>query len=198
MKKTVESCKKHDVKIGAHPGYPDLQGFGRRNMDLSFDEIFAFVTYQIGALNAFCNQCETEMFHIKPHGQLYNLASINENAAKAIVCAIGEFNPCLKIIALANSVLANVARQNNLDVLEEFFVDRAYSSDGKLVSRNVEGSVIHDEHIALTRLKGLIATGAISSIDNKPVKINADTICVHGDSPEALQFVEQISTFLQS
>lgn len=196
MKDTVEFCKVNNVKIGAHPGYPDLQGFGRRDMDLSFDEVFAYVTYQIGALNAFCVQCETTMFHVKPHGQLYNRASIDESVARAIVLTVGEFDPSLKLVALANSTLADVAKQNNLDILEEFFVDRAYTSDGKLVSRSVDGAVIHDESIALERLSNLITTGFITSIDDKPVKINADTICVHGDTPEALQFVEKISSTL--
>ena len=193
MEKTIRLADCYDIKIGAHPGYPDLQGFGRRDMNLSPHEIYDYVVYQIGALSAFCKAYDHKLFHVKPHGQLYNRAAKDQQVSGAIVAAIIDAAGYdTKLIALAGSELAKKGKECGLDVLEEFFVDRNYTNDGTLVPRSQSNAVIHDEDEAISRIKELIQTGYICSISGEKIEMNADTICVHGDTPEALSFVKKI------
>lgn len=191
MRKTVNLAKSAGVAIGAHPGYPDLQGFGRRDMNLSPDEAYAYMVYQIGALQAFCAAQDVQLAHVKPHGQLYNHAAIDAELAAALAQAVRDINPHLVLVGLANSSLVDEGRKQGLTVAEEFFTDRNYTDEGKLVSRNDPQALIHDEQLAIERVKQAIRDGAILSVTGKLIDLHPDTICVHGDNAQALAFVSR-------
>ena len=189
MFETVRLAKKYRVQIGAHPGLPDLAGFGRREMNLSPREIYNLVVYQIGSLAAFCKVNETILAHVKPHGALYNMAATNPEIAKAIAGAVVDFDPNLVLFGLAGSELVKAGEEKGLVVAHEVFADRTYQSDGTLTSRMNENALIHDTQVAITRVIRMIKEGKVAAIDGTDVKIKADTICVHGDNPKALEFV---------
>lgn len=197
MRKTVTAAHQAGAAIGAHPGYPDLQGFGRRDMKLSPDEAYAFVLYQIGALQAFCQAENTTLAHVKPHGQLYNNAAINPELAAAIAQAVCDAQPSLILVGLAGGSLITEGRKLGLACAEEFFTDRNYTDEGNLVSRTQPDAMIHDETIAIERVTRAIMEGAILSVTGKLIDIHPDTICVHGDSPSALAFVKRTRTELE-
>ncbi len=189
MAKTVFMAKKLGVAVGAHPGYPDLVGFGRRNMALSLEETKHAVMYQIGALDAFCRAAGLKMQHVKAHGALYNTAGDNLEVATAIAEAIKMVNPELYMLCLANSQMVTAAKNVGIPYVEEAFADRAYTEKGTLVSRKLPGSVIHDVDEVVKRVLMMVKEKQVISIDGKVVPLNAQTICVHGDSPGAVQMV---------
>ena len=189
MAKTVFMAKKIGVAVGAHPGYPDLVGFGRRNMALSLEETKHAVMYQIGALDAFCRAAGLKMQHVKAHGALYNTAGDNLEVATAIAEAIKSVNPDLYMLCLANSQMVTAAKNAGIPYVEEAFADRAYTEKGTLVSRKLPGSVIHDVDEVVKRVLMMVKEKQVISIDGKVVPLNAQTICVHGDSPGAVQMV---------
>lgn len=193
MSKTVAMAKKEGVAVGAHPGFPDLVGFGRRNMNVSFDEAKAMVTYQIGALNGFCQKNKMKLQHVKPHGALYNMAVKDEILAKAICEAIYGVDKNLILLAPYGSKMASVGKEMGLQVAMEVFADRAYEPDGSLVARTKEGAMITDEEIAIKRVLRMILEGKVKAIDGTDIEIQADSVCVHGDSKSALNFVEKLS-----
>lgn len=189
MAKTVFMAKKMGVAVGAHPGYPDLVGFGRRNMALSLEETKHAVMYQIGALDGFCRAAGLKMQHVKAHGALYNTAGDNIDVATAIAEAIKAVNPDLYMLCLANSQMVAAAKNVGIPYVEEAFADRAYTEKGTLVSRKLPGSVIHDVDEVVKRVLMMVKEKQVISIDGKVVPLNAQTICVHGDSPGAVQMV---------
>ncbi len=197
MEKTVALAVENKLGIGAHPGYPDLIGFGRRNMDISLKEARNYLIYQIGALNAFAEAAGTALQHVKLHGAFYNTVSANAIFAKETAKAIYDVNKNLIVLALAGSELANAAREIGLKVAEEVFADRAYNSDGSLVSRKLPGSVIHDKNLAIERVIRMVTERKVNAIDGTDISINADSICVHGDNPEAVSFVRLIRENLE-
>lgn len=197
MRKTVGMAKDAHVSIGAHPGYPDLQGFGRRDMSLSPDEAYSYMVYQIGALQAFCAAQDAPLAHVKPHGQLYNHAAIDPELAAALAQAVRDIDPHLVLVGLANSALVDAGRRIGLTVAEEFFADRNYTDEGKLVSRNDPAALIRDEQEAIQRVKNAVRDGAVLSITGKLIDLHPDTLCVHGDSPTALAFVSRIRRELE-
>ncbi|MEG0855368.1 MAG: 5-oxoprolinase subunit PxpA [Terrisporobacter sp.] len=197
MGKTVALAKKYDVSIGAHPGYLDLMGFGRRNMYISLEEAKAYIKYQIGALYGFCKGNNIKLSHVKPHGALYNMASKDYNLAKAISEAIYEFDKDIILLGLCNSKLIEGAKDAGIRYANEVFADRAYEEDGTLVSRKKEGAVITDEDEAINRVIDMIRKNRVKSITGKYIDINVDSICVHGDSIKALEFVRKISKRLR-
>ena len=197
MRKTVEMAKEAGIGIGAHPGYPDLQGFGRRDMHLSPDEAYSYMLYQIGALQAFCQAQGVQLAHVKPHGQLYNHAAIDPELAAALAQAVYDMNPKLVLVGLANGALVEAGRKQGLVTAEEFFTDRNYTDEGKLVSRNDPAALIRDEEHAIERVKSAIREGAILSVTGKLIDLHPDTICVHGDSPTALAFVSRTRQALE-
>lgn len=197
MSHTVELAKKAGVSIGAHPGFPDLVGFGRRNMNVSLKEAKAMVQYQIGALDAFCKAHETEMCHIKPHGALYNMAGKDNRLAEAICEGIYEVNPKLILLALSGSKMIDAAKSVGLKVALEAFADRAYEEDGSLVARTKEGAMITDEEIAIKRVIKMIKENKVEAITGKEIPIKVDSICVHGDGIKALEFVKRIKAKLE-
>lgn len=197
MRKTVRMAADAGVAIGAHPGYPDLQGFGRRDMNLSPDEAYAYLLYQIGALQAFCTAQGARLAHVKPHGQLYNRAAVDAELAAALAQAVHDADPSLVLVGLANGALVDAGRAQGLTTAEEFFMDRNYTDEGRLVSRNNPAALIRDEEQAIERVKQAIRDGAVLSVTGKLVNLNADTVCIHGDSPTALAFAARVRRALE-
>ena len=194
---TVRLAKKYGVQIGAHPGFPDLAGFGRREMNLSSREIYHLVIYQIGALEAVCKVNGTNLVHVKPHGALYNMAAKNREMADSIAQAVFDLNPQLVLFALAGSELAKAGEEKGLLVAGEVFADRTYQHDGTLTSRQEPNAIIHDSEFAITRVIRMIKEGKVEAVDGTDIVIQADTICVHGDDPRALEFVSKLKQAFQ-
>ncbi len=192
MMKTVKLAKKYGVAVGAHPSFPDLVGFGRRVMAASLEEIKADVTYQIGALWAFCLAEGVKMQHVKVHGALYNVAEKDVAVATAIAEAIKAVDPGLFMLCLANSSMVAGAKNAGVKYVEEAFADRAYTAQGNLVSRKQEGAVIHDVDLVAKRVLSMVKNGSVTAIDGTEVPINAQTICVHGDTPGAVAMIKKI------
>lgn len=193
MRKTVRMALKHNVAIGAHPGLPDLQGFGRREMAISADEAYDMLVYQIGALNGFVQSEGGVLRHVKPHGALYNMAARNESLARAIAEAVYKVNPQLVLYGLAGSALITAGNQIGLRVANEVFADRTYQDDGSLTSRTQHNALIHDVETALTQSLKMVKEGLVTSTNTREVPISADTICIHGDGAHAHEFAARLS-----
>ena len=196
MSKTVQLAEKHDVGIGAHPSYPDLRGFGRRNMNIEPEEVKNDVIYQIGALTGFT--ANKKLQHVKPHGAMYNNAVNNEKLAEAICSAIIEVDSDLILLALSGSRWISIAKEMGLKVAQEVFADRAINSDGTLVSRSIDGSVIHDPDVIAERPLKIVKQGYITSVTGEDVAVDADSICLHGDNPEAVQIANEGKAALET
>lgn len=192
MGKTIALAKEAGIRVGAHPGFPDLMGFGRRNMAVSPQEATAYTTYQLGALDAFCRSYGVKMQHVKPHGAFYNMAAKDYELSKAICEAIAEFDKNLIVLALSGGELAHAAKDMGLRTALEVFADRAYEEDGSLVNRRKEGAMITDEEEAIARVVRMIKEKKVTAITGKEIPIQADSVCVHGDGAKALAFVERI------
>lgn len=198
MAKTVKLAIKENVAIGAHPGYPDIMGFGRREMKITKEEAKNYVKYQLGALWAFTESNGVNLQHVKPHGGLYNMAASDAELAMAIAEAVYEVDKDLILVGLANSELTKAGKQVGLKVANEVFADRAYNPDGTLVSRKKEGSMIHDTNLAISRVLRMVKEGKVEAITGEDIDIQADSICVHGDNPKAVDFVNQIRKALEN
>jgi UPF0271 protein len=196
MQKTVCMAKEAGIGIGAHPGYPDLMGFGRREMKISPEESGAYITYQLGALHAFAKSAGVKLQHVKPHGALYNMAGKDYKLALAIAEAVQDFDPTLILMGLAGSESVIAAQDIGLPVAREVFADRAYMPDGSLVPRSREGAVIHDEELAISRVIRMVKEHKVTAIDGQDIEIVPDSICVHGDNEKALIFVTRIRAAL--
>lgn len=193
MQRTVRLAIQHGVKIGAHPSYPDLQGFGRREMNLSPEEIYAMVLYQIGALQAFVTAQGGTLHHVKPHGALYNQSANNEALAGAIISAIKDFNPQLILYCLSGSLMAKMAMQAGLTVYHEVFADRHYNEDGTLVRRNHSNALIKNEGEMLAHVARMMENQTVLTVGRKLIDVKADTLCIHGDGEHALAFAQKIA-----
>jgi len=196
MNKTVTLAQNHGVEIGAHPSYPDLAGFGRRNMDISSDELKSDILYQIGALQAFTK--DKKLQHVKPHGALYNQAVVNEKIAKTICEAILEYDSNLILLALSGSKWVKTAKEMGLKAYNEIFADRALNDDGSLVSRSKEGSVLHDVNEVTDRSNQMVIEGIATTISGNEIEVKADSLCIHGDTPGAVQMAMKINNNLKS
>ncbi len=192
MEKTVALAKRCGTAVGAHPGFPDLMGFGRRNMVITPDEAKAYVRYQLGALYAFAESQGVRIQHVKPHGALYNMAAVDEKLARAMCEAVYEFDPEIIFMGLAGSKMIEMAEAVGLRAASEVFADRAYNDDGTLVSRKLPGAVIKDKDLAIRRVVRMVKEGKVESVNGTDIAIRADSICVHGDNPKALEFVKNI------
>jgi 5-oxoprolinase (ATP-hydrolysing) subunit A len=193
MRQTVRLAKQYGVAVGAHPGWPDLQGFGRREMSITPDEAEAFVLYQIGALAAFANAEDMELHHVKPHGALYNQAVNDRNLAKAIAGAVKKFSRDLVLVGLAGSGLIEAGIEAGLRVANEGFPDRNYNSDGTLMSRKLAGAVIDSpEEVAANAIRL-----AQEGVDFGERRIRIDTLCLHGDNPHAAQNAKLVHDALE-
>jgi UPF0271 protein len=192
MDRTVRLAARHDVSIGAHPGFPDLAGFGRRAMQLTPEEIENAVLYQVGALAAFARSAGSELAHVKPHGALYNTAAKDIEVARAIVRGVARAGEELFLVGLAGSVMIEAAREAGLRVAREGFADRAYEADGSLRSRKLEGAVIHDPEAAAERAVRIARDGIVTAYTGEEIPLQVDTLCVHGDTPGAVEIAEAI------
>ncbi|MEG2173924.1 MAG: 5-oxoprolinase subunit PxpA [Oscillospiraceae bacterium] len=192
MERTVQAACAAGTMIGAHPGYPDLMGFGRHNMMISPQEAKAYVMYQMGALWAFVHSKGACLQHCKPHGALYNMAAVDLGLATAICEAVMEIDHNIIMLVPANSKMAQAAGMLGLRVASEVFADRAYMEDGTLVARKVQGAVIQDEADAIRRTVRMVVEGKVETVSGRDIEIQADSICVHGDHPQALHFVKSI------
>lgn len=192
MSKTVKLAVDAGIGIGAHPGFPDLVGFGRRKLDASPAEVKAYIQYQIGALAAFCKANGVQMHHVKPHGALYNMAGADEKLADAICEGIAGVDDKLILMGLSGSKMAASAEKKGLRFASEVFADRGYRDDGSLVPRKEPGAMVTDEDEAVRRVIQMAKEGTVRSVTGKTVQISADSVCVHGDNAHALAFVEKI------
>ena len=183
MRQTVQLAEETGVAIGAHPGFPDLMGFGRREMRVSPEEIRNYVTYQIGALQAFTRTKKLQ--HVKPHGSLYNMGAQHEAVARAVAEAIREVDPNLILVGLAGSVWIKVGREISLRVASEVFADRTLNADGTLVSRSQPGAVIRDVEGAVASALKIVTEGSVTAVNGEEIEVRGDPICLHGDNPEA-------------
>jgi len=196
MRLTVELAEAHNVAIGAHPSFPDLPGFGRRNMAASPSEVKNDVIYQMGALTAFTGAKKLQ--HVKPHGAMYNMAVRDEALARAICEAILEVDPEIILVALTGSRWVDIARDMGLRVAREAFADRAVNADGTLVPRSKPGSMIEDVDEAAQRSVEMVTRGKVTAITGEEIVLAADTLCLHGDTPNSIHFASSIRSALEA
>ncbi|MEI9748713.1 5-oxoprolinase subunit PxpA [Moellerella wisconsensis] len=194
---TLRAAMQNNVVVGAHVAYPDLVGFGRRNMDLSYSELFADVIYQIGALIGLATTAGTDVRYVKPHGALYNTIAQDKRQAMAVIDAMLAVDKQLELVVLAGSPLVQWAKDAGLNTVAEAFADRAYHADGRLVSRQQAGAVLHDPQQVAERMVQLVQQGGLMSIEGQFTPIEADSICVHGDSPGAVEMARQLRLALE-
>lgn len=191
MRETVELAIKNNVQIGAHPGLPDLNGFGRREMNISWQEAYDLVVYQIGALQGFLMAKGTTMQHVKPHGALYNMAAVNEELADAIAKAVYDVSPDFLLYGLASSQLTAAGGKYGLQTVHEVFADRTYQADGTLTSRTMPNALITDEARAIAQIIEMVKEGTVTSVQQTKVPLQAHSVCVHGDGEHAVQFAKR-------
>jgi UPF0271 protein len=193
---TVRKARERGVVVGAHVAYPDLVGFGRRNMDIASGDLRAGVMYQVGALQGLATSAGTTVRYVKPHGALYNTIAHDARQAMDVIEAVLAIDPTLVLVGLAGSPLLGWARDKGLTVVAEVFADRAYEPDGALVSRRQPGAVLHDPALIAQRMVRLIKEGVITAIDGTDLRLDAQSICVHGDSPDAVQMAREVRAAL--
>ncbi|MDF2067105.1 5-oxoprolinase subunit PxpA [Bacillus sp. Cr_A10] len=198
MRETVKLAIENGVKIGAHPGLPDLNGFGRREMKITPQEAYDMVVYQIGALNGFLATFGEQMQHVKPHGALFNMAAKDFELAKAIAQAVYDVSPSLVLFGLANSELTAAGEKVGLRIAHEVFADRTYQSDGSLTSRQQSNALIIDTNESIAQVVKMVTEGIVISQQNTEVQIKADTVCIHGDGEHAVSFARNIKETLKN
>lgn len=196
MLATARAAAARGVAIGAHVSYPDRVGFGRRPMDVSHDELLADVIYQIGALQGICAAAGTRVSHVKPHGALYNTIATDPAQGAAVIAAIRAVDPGLALMGLAGAPILAQAARAGLATVAEAFADRGYQPDGQLVSRRAPGAVLHDPETVAARMLRLATKGEIEAADGSILRLRADSICVHGDSPGAVAMAARIREVL--
>ncbi|TCU15397.1 LamB/YcsF family protein [Rhizobium sullae] len=189
---TVRAAAEKGVSIGAHVSYPDRVGFGRRDMDVTSDELTADVIYQIGALKGMASAAGVTVGYVKPHGALYNRIAHDPKQGQAVIDGIKAVDPALVLMGLANAPILKLAQDSGLKTVAEAFADRSYTPDGELVSRREPGAVLHDPQLIARRMLQLVHEGTLETIDGSTIKINARSICVHGDSPGAVAIAQEI------
>ena len=196
MRTTVEMAEQHGVGVGAQPSFPDLMGFGRRNMSVSPEEARNDVTYQIGALQAFAKGRKLQ--HVKPHGAMYNMAVADLTLAQAICQAVIDVDPEMIVVALAGTQWVDLAADMGLRVAREAFADRAFTAQGTLVPRSQPGSVIHDVDAVVERSVRMVTEGKVTAITGEEVELQADSLCLHGDTPGAVEMARAVREGLES
>ena len=197
MRATVRAALANGVAIGAHPGFPDLQGFGRRAMTLTPSQAYETVLYQVGALAGFARAAGSRLGHVKAHGMLYNMAAKDAALAEAIAQAVRDFDDSLVLYGLAGSVLIGAAEKAGLRAASEVFADRTYQDDGSLTPRSQPGSMIDEVDAAIAQVKRMVLEGVVRSVSGKDVPVKADTLCIHGDQPGAVVFAQAIRDALR-
>lgn len=194
---TLKAAAANGVTVGAHVSYPDLTGFGRRNMDVASADLIADVIYQIGALKGLAASAGVTVRYVKPHGALYNTIAHDARQGNDVITALLEIDPTLVLVGLAGSPLLNLARERGLRVVAEAFADRAYTPQGALVSRREKGAVLHDPQAVAQRMLRLVEEGVVQAIDGSLTRVQADSICVHGDSPGAVDMARELRRQLE-
>ncbi|NYT36968.1 LamB/YcsF family protein [Allopusillimonas soli] len=192
MRKTVEAALRHGVALGAHPGLPDLMGFGRRSIPVRPDEAYDMVVVQVGALAAVAASQNARLHHVKAHGALYNMASRQRELAMAIAQAVHDVDNTLVLYALAGSAQVDAAREVGLAVAQEVFADRSYQDDGSLTPRTQPGAMIEDVDASVRQVLRMVTEGKIRSQQGTDISVQADTLCIHGDQPGAVEFAKVI------
>ncbi len=195
MRRTIELAKNHGVAVGAHPGYPDLLGFGRRHLDVSPSEIRDYVIYQVGALQAFATGAGLKVQHVKAHGALYNRGERDVDVFGIMAKAVAEIDRDMILVAMSGPKrrdLTDIGRHYGIRIAFESFADRAYHADGTLVSRREPGAVIHDPAVVAQRVVNLVKEGKVTAVDGRDIVLESDTVCLHGDNPAALKLAEAI------
>ena len=196
MQRTVGLARQHAVSVGAHPSLPDLQGFGRRELSMTPKQVYALVLYQIGALAGFAKAAGVPLRHVKPHGALYNMAARDAKLARAIACAVRDFDAALILYGLSQGELCTAGREQGLFVAHEVFADRRYEADGALTPRGEPGAVIETPHEAAAQVLEIVREGRVTSRTGSAVAVTADTVCLHGDRQDALAFARAVRTAL--
>ena len=195
---TCESAAARGVRIGAQVGYRDLAGFGRRFIDMSPKDLTADVIYQIGALDGLARVAGSRVTYVKPHGALYNAIVHHRRQARAVVAAVVAYDSSLPVLGLPGSVFLEEAREAGLDVVAEAFADRAYTAEGTLFPRTESGAVLHDPTLVAERVRRMVVDGELDAVDGSTLKVAAASVCVHGDSPAAVDMAVAIRTLLES
>jgi UPF0271 protein len=198
MDRTVQLAKEHGVAVGAHPGFPDLLGYGRRVLETQPGEVRRYVLYQVGALAAFCRVNKVELQHVKPHGAFYNMGAVDEKLARAIAESVARFDADIILVGLSGSAWVEACRKAGVRVASEIFADRAYNTDGTLVSRNLPGAVIHDADEVIGRAIRMAEKGTVIAINGKEIPVHGDTICLHGDTPGADVLAKKLNDGLKA
>jgi UPF0271 protein len=194
--RTVGLAVAKGVAVGAHPSLPDLQGFGRRAMAISPAEAYDIVVYQIGALDAFARACGGRLAHVKAHGMLYNMAAKDRPLADAIARAVRDVDRSLVLFGLSGSELIRAAEATGLTAAAEVFADRSYQDDGSLTPRGRPGAMIEDVDVSIAQVKRMVLEGKVRAASGKDVPVRADTLCIHGDQPDAVEFAQRIRAAL--
>jgi len=198
IQKTIDMALEYGVRIGAHPSYPDLEGFGRRKMEIKRSILKSILKYQISAVKGMVESAGGKLSYVKPHGALYNTAAMSVDETQTIIEAISEIDNNIALMGLANSVMMSETEKSTISFIAEAFADRRYSSNGQLKSRNEGNSVIHNPDEALQQVVSLWLENQINTDDGIQLNIKADSICVHGDNPQAVEILKAINTFISS
>ncbi|MGN1203296.1 MAG: 5-oxoprolinase subunit PxpA [Eubacterium sp.] len=193
MDATVELCKTSNVSVGAHPGYPDKENFGRTNLDVTPKQVYDYTLYQLGALSAIAKAKGVKLRHVKPHGAMYNMAAKSKELSDAVVDAVSDFDSSLILLALSGSQMIISAKEKGIKYASEVFADRAYEADGTLRSRSLDGAMIEDENEAIQRVVRMIKEGKVKAYTGEDVELEAHSVCVHGDGIKALEFVKALN-----
>ena len=198
MRRTVALARRRGVSVGAHPSFPDLQGFGRRRMDIAEPDLEAMLVYQIGALAAIARAEGTTVTHVKPHGALNNMACVDAKLARCVARAVRSVDPGLILLAPALSQLAVAGKEAALPVVQEVFADRAYADDGTLVPRSLPGAVLHDPEACVRHVMAMVEDGALRSVNGVRLPVAVQSICVHGDDPQAVATAKAVGDALRA
>jgi UPF0271 protein len=196
--RTLQAAAERGVTIGAHVSYPDLVGFGRRDLDIAPADLIADIVYQIGALAGLARAAGTVVRYVKPHGALYNRVAADPVQGAALIEAIRSIDPALALVGLANAPILERARAGGLVAIAEAYADRAYTASGSLVPRRQPGAVLHDPSVIAKRMVRLVREGVIEAIDGSPIHLDAQSICVHGDSPGAVTIAHEVRRQLEA
>lgn len=197
MRKAIQWAKANNVRVGAHPSFPDRENFGRTNMQLADDELRACLLYQLGAVKALCDAENVILAYVKPHGALYNQAAKDPALARLIAQTIKAFDPKLALMGLSGSLMLNIAQEEGLDIISEVFADRHYLADGSLVPRTRDDALVENDEEAISQVLQMVLEGAVPTIEGGKVTIQADSICLHGDGTHAIEFAEKIRVALK-
>jgi UPF0271 protein len=196
IERTIRLAVEHGVAVGAHPGYPDLVGFGRRDLDMTRAELLASIVYQVGAVSAIAGSLGAELRHVKPHGALYNRAARDHAVAETIAAAIRRSAPDLVLVGLAGSALLDAGQAAGLQIAAEAFADRAYDADGKLRSRRLDGAILATPAAAAKQALSIVRDGRVATYGGSSLVVRADTICIHGDTPGAADYAAAVRAAL--